>query len=124
MCFVKKSRHAWVLVFAVSSSSSFADRLHHVDGTLIEGRIIAETGEKIQIETKYGTLNYDRSDLVRVERTATAATTTSGTVAAAPVNLMRYIPQGPINPFAPPQVPLLVTLGPGQAAAAPTPAKK
>lgn len=89
-----------------------ADKLYHTDGTVIEGKIQAETADKIVIETKYGQLNYDRADLLRVERAPTAVTVTTGTAAAAPINLMKYIPQGPVNPFAPPQIPILVTLAP------------
>lgn len=89
-----------------------ADKLYHVDGTVIEGKIQTETADKILIETKYGRLNYDRADLLRVERSAAAVSVTSGTAAAASINLMKYVPQGPVNPFAPPQMPLLVTLAP------------
>jgi hypothetical protein len=101
---------AAVLVACIQPAA--ADRLYHTDGTVIEGRILSENANAVQIDTKYGKLNYDRSDLVRVERSPTAVSVTSGTAAAAPVNLMKYIPQGPVNPLAPPQIPMLVTLAP------------
>jgi hypothetical protein len=106
------------LGFGLLCSSSFADKLYHVDGSIIEGQIVDQNADKILIKTKYGTLNYDRSDLVKIERSGSAGTQqTSGTASAGPMNLMQYIPKGPVNPMAPPQIPALFSMAPKPSAA-------
>lgn len=99
-------------VGALIYSGAQADTLRHIDGTQVEGKIIYETPDEIRIQTKYGTLTYDRADLAKIQRSpAAGAAATAAAATPTPINLAEKIPAGPINPFAPPAVQPLVQFG-------------
>mgnify|MGYP001408303928 CR=1 FL=1 len=91
------------LMITTAARRAEAARIHHKDGTTVEGKIVHETPDQIRIATAYGTLNYPKEDLTRIER--------DGPAAGGPtprVNYTAAIPAGPVNPSNPPQVPPLV----------------
>lgn len=45
-----------------------ADRLHMKDGRTIEGRIVRETPARIVLETRFGEIEVDRTDVASIER--------------------------------------------------------
>lgn len=97
---------AWIGLLA---TPAMCDKLYHVDGTVVEGKILKATPDEVRIETKYGTLTYNQSDLVKIERDADLAKQqATPKPSATPLNLAVQIPAGPVNPFAPPAAPALV----------------
>jgi hypothetical protein len=99
------------LALLLLSTANFAaqpkDRLHHLDGSVIEGKILFESPQEVRIETKYWTLTYEKIELARVERgldESTKATTTPA-VTPVPPDFSSFIPAGPVNPYSPPQAP-------------------
>lgn len=91
------------LIGTAATRQAEAARIHHKDGTTVEGKIVYETPEQIRIETSYGTLNYPKEDLTKIERDGPA-----GGVPTPRLNYTAVIPAGPVNPSTPPQVPPLV----------------
>ncbi|MBX7245971.1 MAG: hypothetical protein K1X53_10770 [Candidatus Sumerlaeaceae bacterium] len=98
---------------ALVTGMAGADKLYHSDGTVVEGRILEESPDVIKVETTYGTLKYDKVDLIKIERTPPAGSTPVAVVQATPAvkSLAGMLPKGPINPFAPPAYVNLVDAG-------------
>lgn len=113
------SKFLAALWIALLTSTAFCDRLIHTDGTVIEGDIINQNEQAITVKTQYGTLRYQRMDILRVERGAAATTTTaSAGPAVQSQSVISLIPAGPINPLSPPNVPSLAQYHVRQQAAA------
>jgi hypothetical protein len=96
---------------ALAPSRCLGDRLFHVDGTIIEGNVTKETDDDITIETKYGSLIYQKIDLSRVMRDGVVnVAPTTGPAEVKPKDYSTMIPPGPVDPFRPPQIPPIVQL--------------
>lgn len=98
--------------FALLAASATADKLHHSDGTVVEGKIVGEGPDDVRIETKYGTLTYEKVNLTKIERSSDGSKPATPT--PTPANYTNLIPAGPIDPFAPPKIVPLVQLSPAQ----------
>ncbi len=83
-----------------------AARLFHNDGTVVEGHILGETPDDVRIETKFGTFTYPKAELTKIQRDATP-TPAPTPVDNTPPNFSTFVPREPVDPFAPPRVPLL-----------------
>lgn len=94
---------------ALCAAPLLGARLVHNDGTVVQGRIVNETPDDVRIETTYGVLTYQKSDLATIERDTAAPVVQRQTTA--PMDLSPLLPAGPINPMSPPSPPPLVYLG-------------
>jgi hypothetical protein len=93
-------------------SGALADKLYHVDGTVIEGNVLMETEDEVKVDTKYGQLIYSKMDLTKIERAfqQEGVPTPPPAATPTPVNYATMVPAGPIDPFAPPVVPPIVEM--------------
>ena len=60
-----------LIVFAVAVCA-FADTVYLKDGRKLEGEIVREGEETIELKMKYGTMTIDRGDIERIEKTQPA----------------------------------------------------
>lgn len=79
-----------------------AAKLFHNDGTVIEGKITAETPDDVRIETKFGVLTYQKTDLTRIERDVDPASRITPT--PRPLDYSSLLTTGPVKPQNPPPV--------------------
>ena len=99
-----------ILTLGAVSSAAWAARLVHSDKTVIEGKILSETPDKITIETRYGVFAYSPSEIVEITRDQPPPTPTPVAAAPTPVNYQSAIPAGPVDPFNPPKLPNLMEM--------------
>lgn len=57
-----------LLAALVVASTAVADVVHLKSGQKVEGKIIAETGDTIEVQTKFGSMKLDRANVTRIER--------------------------------------------------------
>jgi hypothetical protein len=79
-----------------------AAKLFHNDGTVVEGRIISETPDDVRVETRFGVLTYQKTDLIRIERDVDPASRLTPT--PRPLDYSSLVTTGPVNPDNPPVV--------------------
>jgi hypothetical protein len=89
---------------------AFADRLVLNDGTIIEGKIEAETIDDIRVVTRHGDFTFQKSDLSGIQRDSAKTVPTTNTAPA--LNLLKYIPPGPVDPLNPPGIQPLLQFAP------------
>ena len=89
-----------------------ADKLYHVDGSVIEGNVLMETEDEVKVDTKYGQLIYSKVDLTKIERDMPreGVPTPAPAATPTPVNYATIIPAGPVDPFSPPVVPPIIEM--------------
>ena len=58
----------WTLLFAVvlSSTATFADRVHLKDGRVLEGEVI-DKGDQVEIKLKLGSTTVRKDEIARIE---------------------------------------------------------
>ncbi|MCX7717351.1 MAG: hypothetical protein N2111_02965 [Candidatus Sumerlaeaceae bacterium] len=96
-------RRSLLLGLAVCATwPTAAAKLFHNDGTVIEGKITAETPDDVRIETKFGVLTYQKTDLTRIERDVDPASRITPT--PRPLDYTSLVTTGPIKPQDPPPV--------------------
>ena len=95
------------LLLALAPVAQAADTIRHIDGTVVTGKITKETPDDVTIETAYGTLVYQKRDLVAIDREPPPEAKPKVTPTPTP-DISTVIPSGPVNPMAPPLVQPLV----------------